>query len=157
MSDFSIRYRAAISPIETVTLADGSTEKRFVHSNLDTIYGSTKEKDLGTISTNAGAATYNLTFGIGNERSLDTITSLELTNVSFLYVKNTGGGIVDIFLGATRASRLRGKDDFVILKPLNADGDNISFEVPESTSYNTSVQVVYGLFDSSTGGGGGGA
>lgn len=153
MSDFSIRYRAAISPIETITLEDGSTEKRFVHSNLDTVYGSTKEKDLGSTSTNVGTATYSLVFN--SDKTLDYITGLTLTNVSFLYVKNTGLGIVDIYLSATRASRLKGKDDFVILKPLNADGDNVSFQIPESSSHNTSFRVVYGLFDESAGGGGG--
>lgn len=84
-TNFKLNYMASITPIESVTLSDGSETTDSVNSNIDKIISSGISKTIGTAKTNIG-------YGIG----VTTASGIDMTNwtldnipttIKFLFIR----------------------------------------------------------------------
>lgn len=149
MADFGIKYGCVITPTETITLEDGTTEKTFIHSDIDSRFGGKTEKSVGTGSENIATITKPITT---SSQSLNVLSGKTLTNVSLLYVEILSS---DDELGGTprcsisssgiTLSRLSGVGDWVLLRPGSVLGNSLLF-YSGGGSYDCTVRIVYALF-----------
>ena len=132
MSEYKVLYTASATPIEVVTLVDGVTTQRNIHSDIDKIIGGSIEKSASTTSTNIKAKLPYRTTAVGVSIEHADIFNDNLgAVVDFLVVsiKDAGStGTPDVELtvdGANYEHVLSGIGDFMVLRLANLDSANI--------------------------------
>ena len=147
MATFKIQYAANATPIEEVTLADGSDKATAVHSSIDKSIGGSNLISCSTVATNVNYKDYTTT--TTTSTTLDGITSLTVTGIDFLMVKireagSTGTPDVTVEIGGQIASKLIGKDDVCLLRPSGAAGNTIEIFSSGDTEL-AKIDILYGL------------
>ena len=123
---YKINYAGNATPLEIVTLADGTTTLQAVNSLIDKSFSSQIEKSYGT---NSDVVIYRDHNTVAGNEALNVVLSADY-NTLFLYIGikkalSTGTPTVYVSFSGTSVIKLLGVGDFVTIPVNNIALENI--------------------------------
>jgi len=147
MTTFKIKYSGSFTPVIEPALADGSFGNGIVHSNIDKIIAGVNELSVSSTASDVAYKSYTTTT---SSVSLNTITGLTLTGITFLYIAiaeagSTGTPDVEVIIdGTNKEIKLTADQDWAVLRLSSGTGADIKLNSTASTTLAV-VDILYGL------------
>ena len=148
MSNFLIQYAVSATPIEELVAADASQSSRLVHTNIDKSVGGSKEIAFGTSAANVGYK--NATLVTNTNSTLDSITSLDVNLIDFLFVsiKALSGDNTDadclVKFGSQTVCWLKRVGESMVVRPNGQNGSAIGI-YSTATAKICEIDIMWGL------------
>jgi len=115
-TEYKINYAGNVTPLEVVTLADGTTKLQAINSIIDKKFSSGIEKSFGSFTTQVIYTQHNT---LSTSETLNIVLSAD-ANLTFLYIGivaalSSGVPLVILGVDGTPVARLEGVGDFMVL------------------------------------------
>jgi hypothetical protein len=147
MSSFFVRARLSAFPIERVTLADGTTLKDNIHSDIDKgLSGSEDSEAVSTAEQVAIVEDYTPVSGGENMQTIFSATSMDSNDTPIMLIAvgkekvGTGGCWLD-FGSETRISELTEVGEFIYISNPNITANTLKLSSSGAVNY-TKVDIL---------------